>query len=161
LMSRQRWLSVGPGVAASARPSVREAKLLNAALANVSRGRSFKLPATDSLTQAQAIVQGAPLSPHTAAPGSRTAAALVWVIPLTPTPAAARDLAQLFALSAAEERLLEQLLLTDDLTDVAEALRISIHTARSQLKAIFSKTGRRTQAQLLMLATRIASIRSL
>jgi hypothetical protein len=35
-----------------------------------------------------------------------------------------------------------------------------IHTARTQLKSMFRKTGRRSQGQLLMLAARIATLSS-
>lgn len=44
----------------------------------------------------------------------------------------------------------------DDLLEAAAALRISIHTARAQLKSVFRNTGRRSQGQLLMLAARLA-----
>jgi DNA-binding CsgD family transcriptional regulator len=64
----------------------------------------------------------------------------------------------LFALTSAEEKLLVHLSAGARLTDVAETLRISIHTARSQLKAIQRKTGWRTQGELVRMVQQLGII---
>jgi DNA-binding CsgD family transcriptional regulator len=64
----------------------------------------------------------------------------------------------LFALTGAEERLLVCLSGGSNLTNTAEALRISIHTARSQLKAIQRKTGWRTQGELVRMVQQLGVI---
>jgi len=45
------------------------------------------------------------------------------------------------------------------LREAAAHLNVSIHTTRNQLKSILSKTGRHSQAQLMSLVTRMASLR--
>ena len=159
LVGAGKWLRVTDGRLCPQK-DLEEARALTAALARATAGLTFRLTATEPAGQSQAIVQGVPLSVLRDLPSLGHAAALVWVIPLEPTVSPVADLARLFDLSPAEERLLSRLVLIDDLRDVAAELRISIHTARSQLKSVFRKTGRRSQAQLLVLAARMASIRS-
>jgi DNA-binding CsgD family transcriptional regulator len=67
-------------------------------------------------------------------------------------------MAILFGLTVAERRILDRLIAGDELREAANGLRISVHTARAQLKSLFRKTGRRSQGQLLMLAGRIAML---
>ena len=87
-------------------------------------------------------------------------AALIWLTPIVPDADAAADLAKLFGLTLAERRLVSRLILGKDLRQAAKSLHISLHTARTQLKSIFDKTGRRTQAALLALAMRLAALRA-
>jgi DNA-binding CsgD family transcriptional regulator len=70
-----------------------------------------------------------------------------------------KSLGQLFELTPAEVRLLEHLVDGVHLSDAATQLGLSVNTVRTQLKAIFRKTGQRTQGQLLALANRMALIR--
>jgi DNA-binding CsgD family transcriptional regulator len=70
-----------------------------------------------------------------------------------------KQLAQLFNLTPAEQNLVSELIVGTGLRAAAVRLNISIHTARNQLKAVLSKTGRHSQAQLLTLVTRMASLR--
>lgn len=67
-----------------------------------------------------------------------------------------RALARNFDLTAAETRLLEQLVRNATLADAARALGVSQETARTHLAHIFSKTGVSRQADLLMLVDRLA-----
>jgi DNA-binding CsgD family transcriptional regulator/PAS domain-containing protein len=60
-------------------------------------------------------------------------------------------LSQLFGLTRAEAALATQLSRGLQLQDAADALNISPHTARTQLKAIFAKTGVSRQAELVRL----------
>jgi DNA-binding CsgD family transcriptional regulator len=86
-------------------------------------------------------------------------AVLVWLTPVSPKEDASQHLAALFGLTRAEARLSARLIAGDALADAAAVLHVSVHTARTQLKAILRKTGRRNQSQLLMLATRIGAFR--
>ena len=75
-----------------------------------------------------------------------------------PTDAAAQDISAVvanFGLSPAEGRLLEHLASGESVSEAAEALRISWHTARTHLAHIFSKTGTSRQADLIKLVNRI------
>lgn len=56
---------------------------------------------------------------------------------------------RLFALSHAEARLTQMLVRGRSVSQAATELNISTHTARSQLKAVFSKTGTRRQPELV------------
>jgi DNA-binding CsgD family transcriptional regulator len=62
----------------------------------------------------------------------------------------------LFGLSPAEVRLLEQLVEHDSLVHAAESLGVSQATARTQLKAIFHKTGVNKQAALSRLISQVS-----
>jgi DNA-binding CsgD family transcriptional regulator len=85
---------------------------------------------------------------------------LVWITPIALRQDVGRDMARLFDLTPAERRILDKLIAGEDLREAAAALQISIHTARTQLKSIFRKTGRRSQGQLLTLAARLATLSS-
>lgn len=61
-------------------------------------------------------------------------------------------------LTAAEARLAAKLVQGLQIADAAESLGISTHTARTQLKSIFAKTGARRQSELLHLLTDVSRI---
>lgn len=61
-------------------------------------------------------------------------------------------------LTAAEARLTAKLVQGLSLTDAADALDITAHTARTQLKSIFAKTGVRRQSELLRLLTEVSTL---
>ncbi|MBI1211969.1 MAG: alpha/beta fold hydrolase [Alphaproteobacteria bacterium] len=61
-------------------------------------------------------------------------------------------------LTAAEARLTAKLVQGLSLSDAAAELSISTHTARTQLKSIFAKTGVRRQSELLRLLTEISTL---
>jgi DNA-binding CsgD family transcriptional regulator len=83
---------------------------------------------------------------------------MIWLVPMTTSTEAVPLLSRLFELTPAETRLLRAIARGDELRDAAEQLRISVHTARSQLKSIFRKTGRRSQSQLMALLNRVTMI---
>jgi DNA-binding CsgD family transcriptional regulator len=57
--------------------------------------------------------------------------------------------AQLYRLTPAETRVLEQLLLKESTQEIAEALQIGIKTLRTQLSALFAKTQTKNQRELV------------
>ena len=67
---------------------------------------------------------------------------------------------EVFRLTRAEDQLLHQLMAGHALREAAGNLHVSIHTVRNQLKSVLRKTGRHTQAQLLTLVTRMASLQA-
>jgi DNA-binding CsgD family transcriptional regulator len=91
-----------------------------------------------------------PLKP-TQEPWLRPAARWLVLIfdPQTLPPIADQTLRKTFGLSAAEAALARRLASGLTLAQSAAELCISLNTARTQLKSIFSKTGVRTQAQLV------------
>jgi DNA-binding CsgD family transcriptional regulator len=60
-------------------------------------------------------------------------------------------LATLYALTPAEARLAAKLAALRSVEQAADELCVTLHTARSQLKSIFAKTGAQSQSELLML----------
>jgi DNA-binding CsgD family transcriptional regulator len=60
-------------------------------------------------------------------------------------------LAEQYGLTPAEGRLAAKLTALRSLEQAADDLIISVHTARSQLKSIFAKTGTKSQSELLIL----------
>ncbi len=67
-----------------------------------------------------------------------------------------RELAlKAMGLTAAERRLTSHLMEGDSLADAAESANLTISTARSYLKSIFTKTGMRRQSQLVTLCLKL------
>lgn len=76
---------------------------------------------------------------------------------LKPPQGSADRFADLFGLTRAEARLAEALLEGHDPGDCANRFGVSRATVRSQLAALFDKTGRRRQATLLVLLAAVAA----
>ncbi len=96
------------------------------------------------------IVRPGPPYGPVSAPLKRTAV-VIMRDPTRPTSLSARDLEQLFALTPAEARLASQLASGAGLEEAAVALGVSRNTARSQLQAIYGKTGVNRQGDLVRL----------
>jgi DNA-binding CsgD family transcriptional regulator len=137
-------------------PLVCEQHTLASAMADLRLGRSTTTLLTDRATHEQAILTSIPACAARTPPNG-DAAGLLWLVSATPV-APVSQIARVFELSRAEERLLQLLMTGAGLREIAEALGISVHTVRNQLKAIFHKTGRRSQGQLLALASRMAMV---
>jgi DNA-binding CsgD family transcriptional regulator len=71
-----------------------------------------------------------------------------------------RRLMRLFGLTPAEARLAARLGSGETLEETAEALQVSLGTARNQLKAVFAKTQTSRQAELIALLWRISDMAS-
>ena len=121
-----------------------------------SRGVSVpRRSATESL-----MLQFAPLPPGKALNADGQAAHAIAFI-TAPEHAAAIDpqrLSDLYGLTMAESRLALRICQGDALPHAAEALQIATTTARSQLAAIFQKTGTSRQAELVKLLLAIGSV---
>jgi DNA-binding CsgD family transcriptional regulator len=65
---------------------------------------------------------------------------------------------RVFDLTPAEARLARKLARGDSLEQVAQSLDVKMTTARSQLAAIFAKTGTCRQAQLVAILSRLAHL---
>jgi len=160
LIHAQRWVKV-IGNALAASPELIDADAFRQSLAQLKLGRGTTLVLTDGASEEQAVMTTAPLgrsSPIQVA--NRRVAGFVWIVPCAPEVAPVKSLGRLFELTPAEIRLLQRLVDGIHLSDAAARLHISLNTARTQLKAIFRKTGRRTQGQLVALANRMAMIRA-
>lgn len=96
------------------------------------------------------IVRPGPPYGPVSAPLKRTAV-VIMRDPIRPATLSARDLEQLFALTPAEARLASQLASGAGLEEAAAALGVSRNTARSQLQAIYGKTGINRQGDLVRL----------
>jgi DNA-binding CsgD family transcriptional regulator len=68
-----------------------------------------------------------------------------------PIPLIAHDL----GISEREAEIAALLVAVNDLKGIAARLNISIHTARTQLKTVFGKTGIRSQAELIQRIARV------
>lgn len=159
ILRQKHWVQVCEGALGPA-PGVMDAPSMARALRQLSRGISFQLIATDRVGGAQAIIRGAPIPPSEPDVYSPRVTAFVWVTPVIPPVDVSADLARLFGLTPAERRLVARLIAGDALRDAALNLRISPHTARTQLKSVFTKTGRRSQTALLTLVTRLSALRT-
>jgi DNA-binding CsgD family transcriptional regulator len=157
LLRLRRWVEVSQGVLRPTR-NVIDADALAKALAGASAGGSFRRVVSDAPTGTRAIISGAPC-PRTQAlwhPGCITA--LVWINVLAPAGDATLDLVKLFRLTPAERRLVDRMVAGDGLREAAQHLSISFHTARSQIKSVFAKTGFRSQAALLTFVTQLSVV---
>jgi len=154
-----RWVAVtGNALCASRRLASPDA--VRSALAKLKSGCGATLLLTDGASGEQAVMTTVPLgSASSIQVANRRIMGFVWVIPCSAEVSSVKSLGQLFKLSPAEIRLLQQLVDGIRLSDSAVQLGISLHTARTQLKTILRKTGRRTQGQLLALTSRMAMIR--
>jgi DNA-binding CsgD family transcriptional regulator len=156
---RKHWVQVSAGVLGPS-GSLRQPSSVGRALAQLARGYSFKILVTDAGAGAQAILCGAPVPASELSWYPARVTTLVWLTPIVPNVSAAADLAMMFGLSPAEKRLVVRLNEGDDVRSAALNLRISLHTARTQLKSVFAKTGLRTQSALLTFLTRLSALRS-
>jgi DNA-binding CsgD family transcriptional regulator len=140
-------------------PSVRERKVCVEALRDLLHRRAATVSLTVGPAGRSVILSTAPLSEsvETLAPWG-SSAGIVWLVPMRQSPNPVRRIATLFALTGAEERLLAHLAAGSSLTTTAESLRVSIHTARSQLKAIQRKTGWRTQGELVRMVQQLSIV---
>jgi DNA-binding CsgD family transcriptional regulator len=154
---QKRWIQIANHLLAPGN-SLIDVRPLAKALRGLASGLAFRLMVTHGETGEQAIVSGAPVAP--AEPGVAGIAALVWLTPVVPAADAVTDLARLFGLTSAEQRLIGQLVAGNDLREVASSLHISLHTARTHLKAIFGKTGLRSQSALLSFTARLSALRA-
>jgi DNA-binding CsgD family transcriptional regulator len=140
-------------------PDVREQKVCANALRCGLSGLSATIMLTIRSNGKTVILSTAPLSDSRAPLASWSAAAgLVWLVPMSSIAKPIKRIGLLFALTSAEEKLLVRLSSGERLGDVAEGLRISIHTARSQLKAIQRKTGWRTQGEIMRMIQQLGTI---
>jgi DNA-binding CsgD family transcriptional regulator len=160
LIRTKRWVSVSGNVLGASIGLIGTDDFRQA-LAKLRSGSGTTLLLTDGVFQQQAVMTTVPLS--SASPiqiANRRIAGFVWIVPCSPEVAPVTNLGRLFELTPAEIRLLQRLVDGTRLSDAAAQLHISLNTARAQLKAIFRKTGRHTQGQLLALANRMAMIRA-
>lgn len=154
LMRRGRWIRKEQGFLAA--HGHRDcARSLMVALERLDAGMSSTVLLRDNRSGQQAVMTLTPLLLRS----PQEAAALVWLITTETDSIPICDFARLFALTRAEQSLLTHLVEGARLGDAAKSLRISIHTARNQLKSVLSKTGRHSQSQLLTLVIRLAALR--
>jgi DNA-binding CsgD family transcriptional regulator len=102
------------------------------------------------------VLTVAPLPPETQTPTAQGGAILVTVVdPENRRELPIERLTQVFGLTPAEARVAAALSQGDRLEEIAASGGVSIGTVRSQLKAIFSKTGATTQAVLVGLVAQV------
>lgn len=115
-----------------------------------SAGIAVRLDGTDA---APASAHVLPLiSSMSRKPGPNKAVAAVFIGRPPKWEAAAKLVSSTFGLTAAEKRVLTELLSGNTLTAAARSLDISVNTAKCQLNCIFSKTGVHRQPDLARLA---------
>jgi DNA-binding CsgD family transcriptional regulator len=138
--------------------TLRERNSCRSALNGLLRGHATTVRLTLGIAKRAVILSAAPFSrdANSGVPGE--AAGLVWLVPSATTSNAVRQVASLFGLTAAEERLLARLSAGSLLAEAAESLQVSIHTARTQLKAIQRKTAWHTQGELLSMVQQLSVI---
>jgi DNA-binding CsgD family transcriptional regulator/PAS domain-containing protein len=159
LFRTKRWVAASSNTLGASR-GLLGVDAFRDALAKLRRGMGATLLLTDGVTREQAVMTTAPFaSPSPIQVTNKRIAGFVWIVPCAAPVNSVSKLGQLFELTPAETRLLQRLADGETLRDAAGSLRISFNTARTHLKAIFRKSGQRTQGQLLALAQRMAAIR--
>lgn len=160
LLRESRWLQMRRGrVMASADSDSNPP--LSAAIALLSGGIGSTVLLTSRHSSEQAVATVAPIAfgPATGRAGS-VSVGLLWLATGELEHAAVQQVSRLFNLTHTEERILAQLAGGADVREAAARHQVSIHTVRNQLKSILHKTGRHSQAQLLALVVRMASLQS-
>jgi DNA-binding CsgD family transcriptional regulator len=154
-----RWLEssggrISPSMHHSAAPP------FDQAMTRLRNGAGSTLLLTDRRDGQRAVVSVAPIcvDPYRERTPPENLG-LVWLTTNEAAQTPVRDVAKLFNLTPAEQNLLSSLTGGIGLRDAAAHLNVSIHTVRNQLKSILNKTGRHSQAQLMTLVTRMASLR--
>jgi len=160
MLRESRWLVIQEGRVVSSAHSDSN-PLLAGALALLESGVESTVLLTDQHNGEQAVATVAPIaSQPTRSAEDCKSVGLLWLTTSDLEQAAVRQVSRLFNLTRAEEQILAQLVAGADLREAAARHQISIHTARNQLKSIFHKTGRHSQAQLLTLVVRMASLQA-
>jgi DNA-binding CsgD family transcriptional regulator len=104
------------------------------------------------------IVRAVPIDPAARAEIDGAALVLMLIDPEDcPEPSDA-ILQQVFGMTRAESRIATRLICGESLQEIASESGVTIGTVRSQVKALFAKTGTHRQAELVALLTRIAMI---
>lgn len=125
------------------------------ALAQLRQGLGATVLLTDARTGIEWV---ASLAPAAHSGPADHMAGLIWLLPTAPDAGPVPQMARLFELTPAEQRVLERLVAGEELGEAAAALGVAVSTARNQLSSIFRKTGRHSQALLLQLVARMAVI---
>lgn len=143
-----------------------EAAALTSAIAAVSRQacapRNLVLHSVPPRAESGRLSVTVMAVPEASRPQVNTGAtALCLIAPLTGgRVASAGQLVELFGLSPAEARLLRALAQGAALESYAQECGVRLSTLKTQLKALFAKTGTHRQAELVRLALKIPAIRS-
>jgi len=139
-------------------PDLRDPRGCVEALRRLRDGRGGTAALTVGTSARRVMLSTAPLS-ETTNPGSWGGPlGLVWLTPAHLTSGPTSLIADLFGLTAAEDRLLKSLAAGTSLSETAKTLRVSIHTARTQLKSIQQKTGWHTQSELSRTVQQLGAI---
>lgn len=158
LLRESRWLEIHRGRVVSSVDSDSSPPLAPA-IARLDLGVGSTVLLTNRQNGEQAVATVAPLAfDHDPTVADSVGLGLLWLTSSELEQAAVGQLSRLFNLTPAEEQLLTQLVSGAGVREAAARHQISIHTARNQLKSIFHKTGRHSQAQLLTLVVRMASL---
>jgi DNA-binding CsgD family transcriptional regulator len=159
LIRARRWVNATGGTLGASHTLIAPGVLITA-LDRLRAGLGATVLLTERSTRQQAVVTAMPLSGFSSSlPVQGTISGFVWIVPCDAGAGSADSLGRLFKLSRAEIALLDRLVRGARVSEAATELHVSIHTARTHLKAIFRKTGRHTQSQLLALANRMSMIR--
>lgn len=152
------WLQLKAGVLTLAAGARCRTDLRRTLTALVEAGRSCALEIVRGT--ARAMLVGSPFAGVVAVGRHppRAERGLLWLL-VEPTESSGADLvANAYALSTAERRLLRLLAGGTALSAAADLLGVTANTARVQLKSIFAKTGRRRQSDLVALVQRLTLI---
>jgi DNA-binding CsgD family transcriptional regulator/PAS domain-containing protein len=137
---------------------VRDPRGCVAALQSLRAGRGGTAALTNGNGVRRVILSTAPLSEIADTSHWGAATGLIWLTPPQSNSNPAVLIAELFGLTAAEERLLKILADGASLTEAAATLHVSIHTARTQLKSVQQKSGWHTQSELARMVQQVGVI---
>ena len=118
------------------------------------RPQTHLFPPTRILPARIAAARALRDAPPTAASRKSRIASALTELPVPP----AQPLQEYFDLTSAEVKLAQSLACGQSLEEAARHLNIKISTARTQLAAIFAKTGSQRQGRLIAILSRIAHL---
>ena len=157
LLDTGTWFS-NRGRRLVANPTTVNGSAVNASLDAALAGRSSTQRLLNKSDGRHAILTATPLPPGLRRVGSGNGTmAIACIIPGWDTLDGVARVAARFGLTPAEKNLLAVLSRTGHVRTAAAQLNVSIHTTRAQLKAIFAKTGRRSQPALLIMVARFSA----
>ncbi len=129
-------------------PGVQDPRACAAVLRNLRAGYGGTAVLTVGSGIRKVMLSTAPFSDTANMVHRGAAVGLVWLATPQAKSNSAAVIAELFGLTAAEQRLLKTLANGANLAEAADTLGVSIHTVRTQLKSIQQKTGCHTQGEL-------------
>lgn len=153
-LAKKLWPNSTQGVADALRSSANKQLLNLVSAAAAGQGSAIKLQSADAQPCQAVAIAMTVANPGASVAGTVRSSVLLLMVDSARRPdAAAEFLTKAFSLSKSESRVLPLLIKGLAPADIAQALGLKLPTVRSQLSAVFAKTGTARQQDLMALAS--------